>query len=158
VLLRLDRRAVCTKCGMIGANVRPNWASVPAPPGRKHRRNFTDAEKRAIVLETEQPGATVSQVARAHRIVTSVLFRWRAELGFGRSKAANLVAVRIADERSSSNRDAGAEVAVLQDILPIPPNTVAVQLADGRHVFAPSGSDPDAVRRYVSEREETAGC
>ncbi len=26
VLLDLDRRAVCTKCGIVGADVRPNWA------------------------------------------------------------------------------------------------------------------------------------
>jgi hypothetical protein len=32
VLLDLDRRAVCTKCGMIGADVRPNWSERP-PPG-----------------------------------------------------------------------------------------------------------------------------
>jgi hypothetical protein len=38
----------------------------------------------------------VSQVARARRIVTSVLFRWRAERGFGKSQPANLAAVRIA--------------------------------------------------------------
>jgi len=125
----------------------------PAPSGRKHRRSFTDAEKRAIVLETEQPGATVSQVARAHRIVTSVLFRWRAELGFGRGKAANLVAVRIADEQRRGNHDAGAEVVVLQEVLPIPRGAMAVELADGRRVFAPAGSDPEAVRRYVTERE-----
>jgi hypothetical protein len=25
VLLDLDRRVVCTRCGMIGADVRPNW-------------------------------------------------------------------------------------------------------------------------------------
>jgi hypothetical protein len=29
VLLDLDRRAVCTKCGMIGADVRPNWSERP---------------------------------------------------------------------------------------------------------------------------------
>jgi len=105
------------------------------------------------VLETEQPGATVSQVARAHRIVTSVLFRWRAELGFGRGNAANLVAVRIADEQRRGNHDAGAEVVVLQEVLPIPRGAMAVELADGRRVFAPAGSDPEAVRRYVTERE-----
>jgi hypothetical protein len=32
VLLDLDRRAVCTKCGVIGADVRPNWSERP-PPG-----------------------------------------------------------------------------------------------------------------------------
>ena len=31
VLLDLDRRAVCTKCGMIGADVRPNWSERPPP-------------------------------------------------------------------------------------------------------------------------------
>ena len=125
----------------------------PAPSGRKHRRSFTDAEKRAIVLETEQPGATVSQVARAHRIVTSVLFRWRAELGFGRGKPAKLAAVRITDEPRNGKRGTDAELVVLPDILPIPADAVAVELADGRRVFAPAGSDPEAVRRYVTERE-----
>jgi transposase-like protein len=125
----------------------------PTPSERKHRRRFTDEEKRAIVLETERPGATVSQVARAHRIVTSVLFRWRAELGFGTSKPAKLAAVRIADERRSGKRRAHAEVVVLQEVLPIPPGAMAVELADGRRVFAPAGSDPEAVRRYVTERE-----
>ena len=128
----------------------------PAPSERKHRRRFTDEEKRAIVLETEQPGATVSQVARAHRIFTSVLFRWRAELGFGRGKPANLAAVRIADERRSGKRGVHAEL--LLHVLPIPPDAVAVELADGRRVFAPAGSDPEAVRRYVTEREENARC
>jgi hypothetical protein len=31
VLLDLDRKAVCTKCGMIGADVRPNWSERPQP-------------------------------------------------------------------------------------------------------------------------------
>jgi transposase-like protein len=128
----------------------------PPPSERKHRRRFTDEEKRAIVLETEQPGATVSQVARAHRIFTSVLVRWRAELGFGRGKPANLAAVRIADERRSGKRGVHAEL--LPHVLPIPPDAVAVELADGRRVFAPAGSDPEAVRRYVTEREENARC
>jgi hypothetical protein len=31
VLLDLDLRAVCTKCGIIGADVRPNWSERPQP-------------------------------------------------------------------------------------------------------------------------------
>ena len=30
VLLDLDPRAICTKCGMIGADVRPNWSERPS--------------------------------------------------------------------------------------------------------------------------------
>jgi hypothetical protein len=29
VLLDLERRAICTKCGMIGAEVWPNWSERP---------------------------------------------------------------------------------------------------------------------------------
>jgi hypothetical protein len=32
VLLDMNRRAVCAKCGVIGADVRPNWSERP-PPG-----------------------------------------------------------------------------------------------------------------------------
>jgi hypothetical protein len=47
VLLDLNRRAVCTKCGMIGADVRPNWSERPPPesltgaqpPGRAAHRH-----------------------------------------------------------------------------------------------------------------------
>jgi transposase-like protein len=119
----------------------------PDPPAARPRRNFTDAEKHAIVLETERPGVTVSQVARDRGIAPSILFRWRAERGFGKG--------RTADERGICDADAAA---VLQNILPIPPGAVAVDLADGRRVFAPPGSDPEAVRQYVAQREEDARC
>jgi transposase-like protein len=119
---------------------------------KPRRRSFSAEEKLAIVLETEQPGVTVSSVARRHNLVTSVLFRWRAELGFGRGKPVGL-AVRIVDEPQTGKRGAHAELVVLPDLLPIPADAVAVELADGRRVFAPAGSDPEAVRRYVTERE-----
>jgi hypothetical protein len=61
--------------------------------------------------------------------------------------------VQIADEQHRGRHGAGAEVVVLQEMLPVPPGAIAVELADGRRVFAPAGSDPEAVRRYVTERE-----
>jgi transposase-like protein len=128
----------------------------PARPAARPRRNFTDAEKHAIVLETEEPGATVSQVARDHGIAPSILFRWRAALGFGKGKSASLVAVRIADERGLCDADAAA--SVLQNVLQIPPGAMPVELADGRRVFALPGSDPETVRQYLTQREEDAGC
>lgn len=42
------------------------------------RRQFTIAQKRAIVAEIEA-GATVTEVARRHNVHTSLLFRWRRE-------------------------------------------------------------------------------
>jgi len=53
----------------------------PPRDGRSNRRSFSADEKLAIVQETERADETVSSVARRHGIVTSVLFRWRADLG-----------------------------------------------------------------------------
>ena len=40
----------------------------------------------------------------------------------------------------------------------IPLGAIAVELAEGPRVLAPAGSDPEAVRRHVAEREEKARC
>jgi hypothetical protein len=44
---------------------------------------------------------------------------------------------------------------ILHDLLRSPDGMTAVELTDGRRVFAPEGSDPNAVRRQVTEREMT---
>ena len=72
--------------------------------------------------------------------------------------ASHLAAVRIADAQHGGTHDAGPEVMAVQDMLPIPSGAIAVELADGRRVFASAGSDPEAVRRYVAEREEMLRC
>ncbi|SEO22927.1 hypothetical protein SAMN02990966_01278 [Rhodospirillales bacterium URHD0017] len=41
----------------------------------------------------------------------------------------------------------------LQDLLPVPDGMTAVDLPDGRRVFAPAGADPEAVQVHVAERE-----
>ena len=138
-----------------------NVLTVPAPAdpandGRSNRRSFTDAEKLAIVMEAERPGASAAAVCRQHNIATSMIFRWRAQFGFGKPTA--LAEVRIADDPCHRNGEGGADAMVLQDILPIPPGAVAVELADGRRVFAPPGSDPEAVRRYIAQQEESMRC
>lgn len=43
----------------------------------KRRRNWTNAEKVAIVRKTYEPGGSVSVTARQHGIAASMLFRWR---------------------------------------------------------------------------------
>ena len=51
------------------------------PPARDgHRRSFSEADKRLIVDEAGQPGASLSEVARRYGIAARVLFRWKQEL------------------------------------------------------------------------------
>jgi transposase-like protein len=119
----------------------------PKPPRQPVRRFFSDEEKRAIALESDQPGVSVSQVARKHGIVTGMLFRWRVQFGVAQKKRAQLAPAVLTDGTPA--------VLLLRDLVQPQGGMMAVDLPDGRRVFAPAGSDPDAVREYV-EREEKA--
>lgn len=45
------------------------------------RRRWSRAQKLAILAEVDAPGGSVSEVARRHGLHTSLLFRWRRNLG-----------------------------------------------------------------------------
>jgi len=117
---------------------------------RPPRRTFTTEQKRAILLEADQPGQTISSISRAHGIATSILFRWRDQLGMAKKQPV-ILPVRIADGR---DRNAAGPPSLLADLLPKPAGMIEVELADGRLVFAPEGSDAQAVQRAVAAREQ----
>src|SRR5260221_7544780 len=48
---------------------------------RRRRRLWSDEEKRRIVAETLEPGASVSMVARRHDLNANMLFTWRGQIG-----------------------------------------------------------------------------
>ena len=118
---------------------------VPQAPAIPARRFFSDEQKLAIVRETEQSGVTVSGIARKHGIVTGLLFRWRVEFGVAQKKRARLASVALADDEATP------------PVLQPPEGMMAVDLRDGRRVFAPVGSDPDVVRARV-ESGKIAPC
>jgi transposase-like protein len=75
-------------------------ASSKDDPGASRqpaRRFFSDEEKHAIALESDQPGVSVSQVARKHGIVTGMLFRWRVQFGVAQKKRAKLAPVALTE-------------------------------------------------------------
>jgi transposase len=68
--------------------------------GKKRRRSVE--ERRKIVEETMQPSASVSRVARRHDVNANQVFYWRKlyrEGRLGNTRGANLLAVRVAEER-----------------------------------------------------------
>lgn len=121
----------------------------PSDDGRSNRRRFSDEEKLAIVRESEAPGAGAAEICRRHGIVSSMLFRWRVQFGFGRRARAKLVRVKVASEASG----APSSPLVLHDLLQPPDGMAVVELPDGRRVFAPADADPDVVRRHVVDQE-----
>jgi hypothetical protein len=68
-----------------------------------HRRKFSEADKRRIVEQAVQPGASLSEVARRYGIAARVLFRWKQELT---QVAPLFVAVEIADATPSTEEHA----------------------------------------------------
>jgi transposase-like protein len=113
----------------------------PSPRRQPLRRFFTDDQKRAIALETDQPGVSVSQVARKHGIVTGLLFRWRVQFGVAQRKGAKLAPVALTDDAPTILR--------LRDLVQPPNGMTAIDLPGGRRVFAPAGSDRHTVREHV---------
>lgn len=43
---------------------------------KRHRRNWSDDEKRMICAQTKLPGVSVSQVARRYDVNTNLVFIW----------------------------------------------------------------------------------
>src|SRR5271154_5119725 len=57
--------------------------------GKRRRRLWSEDDKRRIVAETTEPGASVSVVARRHDVNANMVFTWRREFGAGVSVAAD---------------------------------------------------------------------
>jgi len=62
------------------------------------RRFFSDDEKRVFALKSDQPGVSISGVARKHWIVTGMLFRWRVQFDVAQKKRAKLASVTLPDD------------------------------------------------------------
>jgi transposase-like protein len=103
----------------------------PPSDGRSNRRRFSDEEKFAIVRESEQPGARAAVVCRRHGIVTSMLFRWRVQFGFGKTPRPKLATVMLLEGQST----ASSVPLVLHELLQPLDGTMTVQLGDGRRVL-----------------------
>jgi transposase-like protein len=120
--------------------------------GRSNRRRFSDEQKRAMVQETERPGVSAAEVCRRHGIATSLLFRWRVQFGLTARKAPELVTVALADGATNEV----PALAALRDLVQPPAGMIAIELDDGRRVFAPTGSSPAEVKRQLAGKEKAS--
>lgn len=55
-------------------------------PGDRRRRSWTRDEKRRIVEESLEEGASIAAVARRHGLNANLLFTWRRKMGVGPSE------------------------------------------------------------------------
>jgi transposase len=92
-------------------------------PARKNRWR-TKAERRAIVEETLEPGASVSRVARRHDVNANQVFHWRKLYQEGRlGRTSNFLPVRVADEQRGEAVNGSGFMAQ--------PGTIEIKLSRG---------------------------
>ena len=130
---------------LLHPSARAQLSSAANCARRKYR--LSDEQKRAIVQETEKPGASVAEVCRRHGVATSMVFRWRVDFGLTARKAPQLVTVALAEGTANEP----STLAVLRDLVRPPDGMMAIELDDGRRVFAPEGSNPAAVKRQLAK-------
>ncbi|MFM9843924.1 MAG: IS66-like element accessory protein TnpA [Dongiaceae bacterium] len=104
------------------------------------RRKWTATEKRAVVAETE--ATSVSSVARRHGISSSLVFRWRRELGLGRGAAkpaAGFVPALLPPP-------AGGALPILA----LGAGVIEIMLASGHRVRVDGAVDASALKRVLA--------
>ena len=130
------------------------YERVEVITGVAARRRWSVAEKLRIVGELSRPGATVSSVARAQGVHSSLLFKWRRLAREGAlgpaptDDAFSIVPVRLlaepplpptADERATADDAAG-----------LAGMTVEIALPNGCVLRVPAGIDAARLRRLVT--------
>jgi len=109
---------------------------------RAVRRFRTKQERRQIVEETMKPGASVSQVARAHDVNANQVFHWRRQYRAGwfeeDKKSTALLPVRITAAAVTSKRSVASTPAARTGVIDIDLGHARVRIE--------GSADPNCVR------------
>jgi len=117
----------------------------------ERRRRWSREDKERLVGACLEPGAVLSEIARAAGIHVSQLFRWRKELcqiEEPRPDTASTLVPVIVSEASPAVQPAATET-------PVPPqprrkrSDVTIELGRGRRVRVDSGIDTEALGRIL---------
>ena len=87
-------------------------ASMVLMTGPERRRRWSEDQKRSILAAADEPGASVSAVARRADICTSLIYRWRRE----RRESAGFVPAVLIDDPpiEASGARAGSTAMVVE--------------------------------------------
>lgn len=137
-------------------STRPSYIPSARSGGPSRRRNFSEADKKRIVEETERPGASVSGVARRYGIGTRLLFSWKKELAPAVKNETTFLPVTITDAPEQSGEAPASLPVPAPMIVERSAPGIEVELVGGRRVRFDRDADPEVVRRLVSLLEGEA--
>jgi transposase len=106
------------------------------------RRKWTLAEKTSVVSEIA--GSSVSAVARKHGIASSLLFRWRRELGGDGKKAKRQAKTSFVPVALLAPSVSPVSTAVAGS------GMIEIELAHGRRVRVDASVDVNALKRVIA--------
>ena len=118
-----------------------------AANGRRRRRLWSEDEKRRIVAEAAQPGASVSVVARRHDVNANMLFTWRRQLGAAMSGSPDDTAGFVPAVIGA------APVAAVPAMPQSPVGRMEIALAGGHQVIVGADVDAAALARVIKVLE-----
>jgi hypothetical protein len=124
---------------------------------KQQLRSFSANKKLAVVMEAEQPGTSVARVARVNGNVESMLFRWCAELGFGKSTCIKFAGVAV----DNPTHGHSAPTVVRPNILPMSDGMNTVELSDGQMSTYPKAvmlKMRDGMQRPWQKRDADHSC
>ena len=107
---------------------------------RRHRRFWSDEEKRRIVAQAQSPGVSVSVVARRYDVNANLVFKWRRDPRYRppAKEAASFLPVEIAPDRPALM----AEAVVLG-------GTVEIELVCGTRLRVDARIDEVSLTRVI---------
>lgn len=120
------------------------------------RRTFSVGDKQRIVAETEVPGASLSAVARRHRIGTRLLFAWKQQLAPPPEPVFLAVALSDGSEQSALPLSTMPAPVAAPIIVERAGHEIEVELIGGRRVRFGRDTDPVTVRAMVMALEGVA--
>jgi len=110
------------------------------------RRKWTLAEKTAVVAEIA--GSSVSAVARKHGIASSLMFRWRRELGSGRKEAKRKTGMMFVPVALPAPVTDAATFGARGGS-----SLIEIELAHGRKLRVDASVDVSALKRVIAALE-----
>ena len=119
----------------------PNEEDGASTVVSRRRRSWTGDEKRQIVEESLEPGASIAEVARRHDLNANQLFAWRRQMGI-RSSASDVLTsiLPVTIESEPSTPENGGFVTTSQ---------MEIVLAEGDRIIVWSHVEVAALSRVL---------
>ena len=125
---------------------------------RRHKRLWTDEEKRSMCQQTRAPGVSVAQVARRYAVNANLIFKWLRDARYAPSEVEVAVGSESAGEPASPVRFLPVELvgvpgspdaATSGTAGVIEAGVIKIELASGHRLRITGTYDPDALARLL---------